>query len=110
MQSLKEQIRLYSAEIERLINKSFDSEIISFKNNRLIISSNYLLKEDIAILEEFFLNIGMGDKTAECERADGYILLIKKQYEEAKEKSKELGKLYNTLGILCGIFICIFFL
>jgi stage III sporulation protein AB len=36
--------------------------------------------------------------------------LLQKQRKEAEEKKEKLSKLYNSLGVLFGIFICIFFL
>lgn len=106
---LKERIRLNSGEISRIVSESFGS-LAESKNVGFTINESGLNKEDIALINEFFHNIGMSDTAAECERTELYILLISKKRSEAEQNCKELCRLYNSIGILGGIFICIFFL
>lgn len=110
MSSLSERIRLGSGDLENLLNKSFPANLVFYNDNAVKINPDYLLLEDIAILEEYFSNIGMSDSESECERIRLYSSLIEKQRSKAEEKCRELCKLYNTLGVLGGIFICIFLL
>lgn len=106
---LKERIRLNSGEISRLIAQCFGA-LAAAENGSFKVNEYGLEKEDIALINEFFHNIGMSDTAAECERAELYISLISKKCSEAEQKCKELCRLYNSIGILGGIFICIFFL
>lgn len=98
---LKESIRLHGGESDRLIKQSFGKSSIN---------KTVLHKEDIGLLNEFFDNFGFCDTKAECERCELYIELFKSKIEEAEKKYRESGKLYKSLGIMCGIFICIFLL
>ena len=110
MSDLRERIRMGSGEIERLVALSFEEGAVLLDGGRVEIEGSYLEKEDAALLEEFFRDLGMSDSQSECERIGLYMALVKKKCEEAEQKCGELCRLYNALGILCGIFICIFLL
>lgn len=109
LKDLKERIRLNSGEIGRLVNGSFGGLAV-YKNGDFIINEAGLEKGDISLINEFFRDIGMSDTESECERTELYISLISKKCSEAEQKCRELCRLYNSIGILGGIFICIFFL
>lgn len=98
---LKERIRANTGEIDALIRTSFSEYPINY---------SHLEKEDVLILEDFFKNIGMSDTKAEYERCELYINLLKTKTEEANAKYRELSRLYKNLGLMSGIFICIFLL
>lgn len=110
MSDLKERIRVSSGEVERLVGLSFQNDIASFNRGSFKINAAGLEKGDISLLNDFFSNLGMSDAESECERTELYMSLVHKKCDEAEKKCGELCKLYDTLGILCGIFICIFFL
>lgn len=110
MSELKERIRMSSGEIERLVALSFENKTLTLKNGRLKIQAFGLDDGDVLLLKDFFSNLGMSDIKAECERTELYMSLFEKRLEAAEKSCNELCKLYNTLGILCGGFICIFFL
>lgn len=99
--NLKEHIRLHSGELDRLLKISFESYPISYIG---------LQKEECVLIDDFFQNIGMSDTTAEYERCELYMSLIKSKADEVKNQYKELNRLYKSLGFLSGLFICIFFL
>lgn len=61
-------------------------------------------------MKGFFKDIGMSDSKSEYERCELYITLLEAQISEAEKNYTELGKLYKSIGLLSGIFICIFFL
>lgn len=109
LSDLKERIRLNSGEIGRLVSLCFGS-LATEKNGSFTVNESALEKDDITIINEFFRDLGMSDTAAECERTELYILLISKKCTEAEKKCRELCRLYNSIGILGGIFICIFFL
>ena len=98
---LKQRIRLHGGEINNLILLSFEEFPLDYL---------HLQKCDIEILNDFFANIGMGDTKSEYERCELYINLLKAKADEAKSKYQELGRLYKTIGLFSGIFICIFFI
>lgn len=98
---LKEHIRLGSGELERILKQSFDIDYTDFI---------HLEKEDIEILQDFFHKVGMSDSLAEAKRCELYINLLTPRIKSAKEKYAQLGKLYRNIGIMSGLFICIFFI
>lgn len=110
MSDLRERIRMGAGEIERLVALSFSEDTVSLQNGKAIINTMYLEKAETAVLEEFFRDLGMTDSESEYERTGLYMALIEKKCGEAEKKCGELCRLYSTLGMLCGIFICIFFL
>lgn len=110
MSDLRERIRTGAGELERLVQVSFHGIPISFANGHFTVDPAFLEPEDTALLNEFFRDIGMSDAKAECERVGLYLSLLRKNCDAAEQKCGELCRLYNTLGILCGIFLCIFLL
>lgn len=106
---LRERVRLSSGEIGVLLNICFGNDCI-LKDGCFTVNENELSDDDIKLLNEFLSEIGMSDASAECDRIELYAALVLKSCNEAEQKCRELCRLYNTLGILCGIFICIFFL
>ena len=97
-------------EIERLVYLCFEEDTASILEGKAIINTMYLEKADVEILEEFFRDLGMSDSDSEYERTGLYMSIILKISDEAEKKCGELCRLYSSLGILCGLFICIFFL
>ena len=110
MADLRERVRMGSGEIERLIFLCFDEGTASISEGKAIINTMYLEKADAEILEEFFRDLGMSDAESEYERIGLYMALVGKKSDEAEKKCGQLCRLYSSLGILCGLFICIFFL
>ena len=110
MSDLRERIRMGGGEIERLVYLCFEEDTSSISEGKAIINAMYLKKADVEILEEFFRDLGMSDSDSEYERTGLYMSIILKISDEAEKKCGELCRLYSSLGILCGLFICIFFL
>ena len=110
MSDLRERIRMGGGEIERLVYLCFEEDTASILEGKAIINAMYLKNADVEILEEFFRDLGMSDSDSEYERTGLYMSLILKISDEAEKKCGELCRLYSSLGILCGLFICIFFL
>lgn len=109
MTELKERIRAGTGEIGEITDKSFGKTAV-LSHNGVKLDGEWLLKSDTELLEEFFVNIGMTDSDAECERTELYIALMQKQCNDAEKRCGELCRLYGTLGVLGGLFICVFFL
>lgn len=107
---LAERIRSEATEIERLFEICFEKQLIKNQNGKSKPSEEYLLKEDISLLNEFFDGIGMRDGVSEYERCILYKNLLENRRGEAEKTSRDLSRLYNTLGVLGGIFVVLFFL
>ena len=68
----------------------------------------FLKEEDTALLKELFNGIGFVDRESEIKRISFYKTLFEKQLQGAEQSANEQCKLYNSLGVLTGISICIF--
>ena len=110
MSELRERIRMGTGEIENLVYLSFNTDTVCLQNGNAVIYNMYLEKSDAEILEEFFKALGMSDSESEYERIGLYMALTEKKCVEAENKCGEMCRLYSSLGVLCGLFICIFFL
>lgn len=110
MDFLAERIKMNSGEISELLKISFKEGLLTKTDNEISVNSDYLKKEDISPINEFLNNLGMGDIKSEYERIKAYKTIIKLQYETARNDCLNLCKLYKTLGVLTGVFLCIFFL
>lgn len=107
---LGERIRSGGGEIKGLLAVCFSDGMLNIKEDGLSVDGSFLKKEDTALIEEFFGALGMNDIHSEYERTLAYSELIKARYAEADAEYREQSKLYRSIGLLSGIFICIFFL
>jgi stage III sporulation protein AB len=105
---MAEHIRLGNLEILCIIEKCFDKELVFVRENRICVNKEILDAESIKIIEEFFCSIGTGDKKREYERTSVYKNMLEQEYNHAYKVYKEQGRLYNTLGLLCGLFLILF--
>ncbi len=110
MSSLRDRIRLNEGEIEKLLALSFGEDYTRQSPGRYCLDERYLNREEIELLECFFREIGMSDAQAEGERIARFIELFAARRDRAAEEYREQGKLYRTVGVLGGLFLCIFFL
>ncbi|NLJ90902.1 MAG: sporulation protein [Clostridiales bacterium] len=69
-----------------------------------------LVKEDYALLNQLGDSIGYLDKTMQINTLDLYLEQIDRTISELSESVKERTHLYNSLGIMGGIFITIILL
>lgn len=106
--ALAEYIRLDKGEIVPLVKTCFDNNYIIVSGDKISPNRNTLNNSEAEILAELFDNIGMQDISAEYDRTKLYAALLEKQHQSAEEKYKTEGKLYNTLGLLGGVFIILF--
>ncbi len=107
---LRDRIRLNEGEMERLLLLSFGNRVKIISAGKYAINADWLEREERELFNSLFYEIGMSDAQAECERIGYYMNLLDVKCGEAEQKYRELGKLYRSLGVLCGIFLCIFFL
>ena len=105
---LKEYISNCPAEIESIYKSCYGQcADIEFKNGKIYVKQNTLLKEDCALLNEFFVSLGSLDLNSECARINLYSELIKKQISSAEAEMKEGSKIWQTCSICVGIGIAI---
>lgn len=110
MSTLAERIRMGSGEINELLKISFDSEQIGLGINGISVNEDYLKTDDVSLIKEFFEELGMNNIDSEYERTASYKTLIEIQRKSAEDDCNNLCRLYKTLGVLIGVFICIFLL
>ncbi len=101
-------IRGEGCEKERLVSRCFTEEMVIIGSQGVVVNGAFFEGEDILLMEEFFSGFGMGDVEGEYNRTRLYTQLIKKQKEQAQENAQRLCRLYRSLGVLSGIFLCIF--
>lgn len=109
-ESLALRIRTENKETEKILTLCFKTEEVFFKNGKINYNKSNLTASDTDLLNEFFEGFGQRSREDEYERTCLFVNLIKKQYEKAAAEEEKLCKLYSTVGILCGVFVCIFFL
>ncbi|MBQ2237021.1 MAG: hypothetical protein II317_02810 [Clostridia bacterium] len=107
LHSLREKIRLNYGEMSVIIPLCFSAEILNIKNGKVNINTKIPTIER-QLLSEYFSTAGMGDIISETEKADTYISAFEKRLYNKQIKTKELCKLYRTVGFLCGLFLSIF--
>lgn len=103
--ALSEYIRIEKAEKQQLFKRCFDNSLL---NKDLSFNEEYLLKEDIRLLNEFSKDFGASDRKNEYERTCVYIKLFEKLSDKAEYETEKLCRLYSSLGILTGLSLCIF--
>ncbi len=107
---LSEYIRADGGNKVHLISRCFSDKLLKIENGKIIITASPLSKQDKAVLIEFFEGLGHGDRESEYRRARLYFKLLEERSAAARETFSQTGRLYTTLGILCGAFLCIFFI
>ena len=105
---LCELVRIGGYEIDELISVCFDSNIINSEKGNFFICEEYLLKEDIDILREFFNGFGVTDKEGEVKRIKLFCSLLEGKHRDAQKAFLELGRLYRSVGLMGGLILCIF--
>ena len=109
MTELRDRIRTGAGELEKIIALSFGDKAV-FENGAAKISCDDISLRDRKLINELFSGMGMADAETECGRITLYITLTEKQCAEAEKNCAELCRLYTAFGVLCGAFLCIFFL
>lgn len=107
LHSLREKIRLNYGEMSVIVPLCFSNKILNIEKGEVNITAMVPFAER-QILSDYFSTAGMGDIESEIAKADTYINLFEERLLEKRKKTKELCKLYRTVGFLCGLFLSIF--
>ncbi len=100
LEKLAELVKCGTGELTELLRLSFgDKNFLADEN---------LSKEDKALFEKLLSEMGISHREKEYKQILIYKTLYKKRLDEAEAQNKKLCKLYNSLGFLIGLSICIF--
>lgn len=110
LHSLAGRINTENTEAERLIAVCFKENYVYYKDKKISFDTSFLQKQDIRILTEFFEEFGIREPESEHNRTELFASFLEQQQNDAKKECSELCRFYNSLGVLSGIFLCIFFL
>ena len=108
LQKLQQLICSSTQDLNKLLEFSFGKNFIGFENEKPIFNTEGLLKEDMEFLYKLFKEIGISQRETEYKRIAVFETIFKNQLNDANENTKRLSKLYNSLGFLGGLSICIF--
>ena len=103
-------IRHSNDEAFPLFFQCFGEKNVYIQNGKLCFCKDGLNNKDIALLEEFFSGFGFSSGEEEFERSELFKALITQRLNEADDNFNRLFKLYRSLGVLAGLFVCIFLL
>ena len=95
-------------ELDNILKMSFNVGVIQFDSNKYGLNKGFLKKQEIADFDEFINSIGILDRQSEYKRIMSFISIFEKRFQEAQKNYNELSKIYNTLGFLVGLSLCIF--
>lgn len=110
MSRLSYYVELSGPEANHIIERCFKKERVFIKNGEIRFNYEQLGVEDITFLKEFFGGFGRQCSAKEAQRCEAFTRQLSKRLEEAQNEGAKLFKLYNTLGVLSGLFFCIFLL
>lgn len=103
-------IKSETGELDTLLEACFAKDIFVLNGEIRLIDESFLKKDDTVLLNKFLKDAGMQDSESEYKRTLNFISLFEKRASDAQKACSDLSKLYNTLGFLIGVSICIFFI
>lgn len=103
---IEDNVRL-KTEIGEIFKGSLAKELLNYENFCVEIKKDYLLAEEIKLLEDFFQKVGFGDVKTGTELCKQYKDLLGKKEKEAEQESLQKAKLYSILGFFSGLFVAV---
>ncbi len=97
--ALKERLRLHGGDKEQLLKQCF-----LFSDDSLSV----LKTDELILWQEFITALGTTDTAASITSCEGYLALFEGKLSQAQSDFSKEQRLYKSLGVLGGIFICIF--
>ena len=101
--NLKERMRGGAGELSQLLLVCFDGcPSLKIEGSEVTVLKDFLLFEDVEILEDFFSCIGCLDAEGEYSRICVFQGLINTQYKAACEEAGKKSRLIRTAGVSVG--------
>ena len=105
---LRDRILYEGSEIYELIKRIFEnSELITLKDEKILVNNCGIKADDKKTLEDFFQRLGSTERQGEINRAELCLTLLKESREKLVLETKEKSKLYRILGVCGGALVCI---
>lgn len=102
---ISQYIKMGNAEKGEILKSTLPA-FMSYEQEHVIIDKNIRLSlEDIRLIEEFFVGLGMGDIDAELVRCNAFKNLFKKQLIEAEKDVEEKHRLFTVSGFILGLIL-----
>ena len=104
-----EHIRGTANEIYDIINTLCGKEnyLMLSRPFKIEINSDFLNKNDLLTLNEFFGGLGSLDSESEIKRCEMYAKIIEDRFKSAYREYNEKNKLYKMLGLFSGLSLAI---
>ncbi len=92
-------------ELKSAIKNAFlKCDFLKFSGD-VILCDSFDLKNDKAIIEEFFMCLGNSTKKVECDNINHFKLKLNASLKEAENDITQKSKIYQTLGVCIGLTI-----
>lgn len=95
----------------QIFKKVFKGKSLQVKedeNYNVCVCCSALKKEDISLLNEFFLHLGTGDTLSQISLCETYKKLFERAYDSARGEEQSKGQMYKTCGCLLAAALIIF--
>ena len=103
---IEDKVRL-KTEMSDIFKSGLAKELLNYENFRVEIKEDYLLTDEIKLLEDFFQKVGFGDVKTGIELCKQYKELLGKKEKEAEQELLQKAKLYSILGFFSGLFVAV---
>ena len=106
---ISDRIRYSSSELEKIVQElPAHKGYIEIHNPFSVTAQNEALKDDdMALINEFFSRLGMGDVTQQINICTMYAKEMEARYNDAQKEYKEKSKPIKSFGFLAGLGIAI---
>ncbi len=108
LEKLAQLINSSTGELNRLLALSFRTDLLLIANDKPCFDTSFLQKNDTDILNTLFGEMGISQRENEYKRVVLYKTMLEKQSVSAEADVNKLSRLYNSVGFLSGLVICIF--
>lgn len=107
-----EHIRSTANELYDIINSLYGKEayLTLLRPFKIEIKNNFMNKDDLSTLDEFFVGLGSLDSESEIKRCQMYGKIIENRYKSAQKDYEEKNRLYKMLGLFGGLSVAIMLL
>lgn len=103
MDAFIQYIRIGNDDINTILKRNLPKGITVCREGIYAEGKMGLNDEDRTLLNEFFKEMGMGDRESEINRCESYKILIEKQLKKAEMDIDEKYKVFSYCGFMTGI-------